>query len=624
MKLDRIARHGREAANAFRVAPVEVLTTAAIAAMFSWSVEQPADAGMVAWAELTAVWTLSGIVAWIATLLYEAGWPSRWRWALTFAGVAIAALALGIALDFEQVADLWRAAPLLAAAVLCVTLVPLLARATSPVQRTAPDDGSGDTLMRALGAFNARHWTRVVGATLYGAALFLGLALAIASVGELFDLEVRDEIFAHVFGWIGFALVPWIIVGGAPALAPPWRSGAAEAIVVRFARYLLIPLLAIYFAILYAYAVRILVLSELPKNILSPLVIVAGALAALGAITLGAAGDVSRRLARFAVPLYLPLGALGIWAVWLRIDQYGWTEFRYLRMAVLVAFFVLAIAGTVEIAARRTMRVYWIPLVLAGMLILSAVGPWSAAAVSRRSQQARLVQALGEVGIPVNERNALRPIDRPRRVPAEAYEEVNAVATYLVRHFGADAIEPLVPVGDVATLTPWPGSPLDLAGWLGLEPDALVGRARFVTAESSGPIPLTGIGDVALYPIRVPASPDAHAAGGAIARIASDSTRLLIGVAGERLEADIAPILEWVAAPDPALIDEPGTSRSPRVRLRPPDAPRALPPELAVLPLSDTTGATRGRVLIRHIRVYLGEGPARPQHVEGLLIMEQR
>ena len=54
---------------------------------------------------------------------------------------------------------------------------------------------------------------------------------------------------------------------------------------------------------------------------------------------LGFRWKITLPIAFLAVLVLLPLA---VWAVWVRRDQYGWTESRYLRLALLVA---LAAAG---------------------------------------------------------------------------------------------------------------------------------------------------------------------------------------------------------------------------------------------------------------------------------------
>ena len=42
---------------------------------------------------------------------------------------------------------------------------------------------------------------------------------------------------------------------------------------------------------------------------------------------------------------FVPIVPFGIWAVWQRIAQYGWTEFRYARMAALVCLGIFSLIG---------------------------------------------------------------------------------------------------------------------------------------------------------------------------------------------------------------------------------------------------------------------------------------
>src|SRR5690606_21112631 len=225
------------------------------------------------------------------------------RWALSLAAVALAgAFAFG-AFDPEHTASGWRLGLLLVASA-------LLPFAATP-----------------LGSDRDRSWwirarllLRAAAATAYGAALFAGVAFAIFAIGRLFELDIDNDVYAHLAGWTFFALVPWIVVGGTEALRGPTAPRADG--VRRFARLaatlLAAPLVVGYTAILYAYAVRVGVTGEVPKNLLSPLVAGAAALWLLLAFLVEPIRPAFARLIRWLPPALLPMLGLGIWAVAVR------------------------------------------------------------------------------------------------------------------------------------------------------------------------------------------------------------------------------------------------------------------------------------------------------------------
>ncbi|HEY8485272.1 MAG TPA: hypothetical protein VIL13_11725, partial [Longimicrobiales bacterium] len=488
--LSGLVRLVADARGAFRAAPLEA--TLALLAGATFSVSIPRETWPDTSGRLLLTFSLAIPATFAFTLLHAVGvLRAGARWALSLAAVALAGgFAFG-AYDPEYTAGEWQRALLL----LTAALLPFAAI--------------------TLGADRDRSWwiqarllLRVAVAAAYGVALFVGIAIAIFAIEQLFELDIDDDVYAHLAGWTFFALVPWIVVGGRDALVGP-ASPRAEGVrrVARLAAtFFAAPLAVGYTAILYAYAVRVAVTGEVPKNLLSPLVTGAGALwlllaflvepirvtADVGSSGLGpdegesmaaktpaeAPGSTAlTRLARWLHPALLPMLALGIWAVAVRIQQYGWTEFRYVRVAAFAALAVLAAAGTARLLLRRGRDVGdatiapaggvgivgggdaagdaisphpgrgpyhrdrsplpWsaVPVVLALATFLSAVGPWSAAAVSRRSQQARLAAAIERArevaGVPADSVAGAAPGTTagvpasgatPRRpVPAELY-----------------------------------------------------------------------------------------------------------------------------------------------------------------------------------------------------------
>jgi hypothetical protein len=593
MLAGRARRYLTDAARAFERAPVEVTVVVVLAIAFSQAIELEGTA-FRDWAETAIAGALIIAAAWTGTLLHALGaWGRTRRWIVTTAGAGVVALYAFLVLDLQRMSEGWRAGMLLAAAVLWLLAVPVLA---------GPADGRVDRVRTVSG----RVLLRVLGALLYCAALFAGLALALAAINTLFELNLDGKIYGHVWGWIFLVLAPWIVIGGLDEYTQPMEPRREVAGVVhRMMAFLVPPLVALYFAILYAYTVRIAVTGEVPKNLVSPLVFAAGVLALLALFLFDprSRDATGMRALRAVPPLFVPLAALGAWTILLRVDQYGWTEFRLLRLGLLVAFGLLALGATVQLVRRQRFALHVAVLALGALLLLGAVGPWSVAAVARRSQQARLESALAAASVDAS--RAERPAGT-RTIPAEAYDEISSTAHYLAFHFGRDALPPLLAMQATDRTAMH-----DLAMRIGLRRDWTgPSQDQFVSGHLGRSMAVQVDGFTVR---RIEALSDERAAVAAranagVARdghgvlVVQDSLHLRIRVGADAFSADLSPLMALLQA-------EPGR-RLPE-----------LPPEAARLDVMDADGRVSGSLLILNVSVRLDGGVLSLQLLDGLLML---
>ena len=566
----RAAGYLRDARSGFRRAPVEVLVTLCVAILFSIAMEIGGDA-LQAWIELAVPCFLILVVAWTGTLLEAMGvWTTRRRWIVTLVGVVLAgAYALFIA-DFEYEAEAWRALLLGGAAAMWLIALPAFA-------------GPRGNRVERMRGIDSRILLRLIGALLYGAALFAGLALALAAVDSLFELELDGEIYGHVFGWIFFALVPWIVLGGlADYIRPLGQTNAVASVAQRIVTYLVPPLLAIYYLILFAYVARIVITGEVPKNLVSPLVLAAGGLSALALLLFdprpGERG--LGRWLRITPVLFLPIAALGFWAVLQRTDQYGLTEFRVIRFVVLTTMTLLALAGTLWLIKRRALPLYVVPVAFGAVALLFAVGPWSALELSRRSQHERLEHWLAEAGVPEDGAGYVVPSDTARReVSFAAYTGITTTAQYLVQHFGPEELPPVLRAQAHGESARWS----EYAMLLGLRPDSVamdVAHARrggflpfntpiAVEAGTAYRITWNRYGGEPYPPTQEPTP--------IVTIVFIDSTRLSLRTPNALVYAELGPLLD-------------------RIVQQPTDREMTLPS--VPIPLTDTAGTARGQLIL--------------------------
>lgn len=287
--------------------------------------------------------------------------------------------------------------------------------------------------------YNRSLLFRFAMAGVYSAAVFAGLALALAAIDNLLGIDVPDITFARLFFIAAFGLHPLIFLAGVP-------SDFRELDVVRehpawlrvFSQHVMLPLVALYVAILMIYMGKILVTGAWPSGWISYLV---AGLAVAGIFSLLMVHPERMRTERnwmdhYALAFWIAVlpsaGMVGM-ALWQRFQQYGVTERRYL-LGLLAAW--LAGAAVHRVVAR-TREIRSIPLALAALGVLSFVGPWSAYAVAERSQTARIEGILQARGA-LDEGNLSASA---REIPFEEWRQVEEAVAYLVDNHGTEIID---------------------------------------------------------------------------------------------------------------------------------------------------------------------------------------
>lgn len=579
-----------DARSAFRHAPVEVILGVVVAVSFSVTLRNGygEDFTRVAFPVAIALPLVLG-----ASVLYARGvLPAAARWGLTAAVIAAAALYGALVFDPHRAAEMWRALCLFGASALAVSLVPAAGRG----------EAAGGTRY-GFWWFNGVLLARVVTVSAYGLALFAALGGAVAAVVGLFELKQPRYLYGDLLSVVFFSLVPWVIAGGVPQLAkgPPAPDGRAPVPVRLLGRYLYFPVLLVYLAILLAYMGKVALTGELPKNLLSPIVLFAGVAGFLGAIFLEPLReDAEHRavawLVRAFPALLILLLPLAYRAILQRQAEYGWTEFRYLRLALLVALTVLAVLGTARIARRRPPLLRTVPAVLGLACLLSAVGPWSAMAVSRRDQTARLRAALGEAGllqggiVPVRSWGQL-PDSARRVVSRPLHDRIQGGVSYLHRAHGTAALRPLFPaIPD--TLNGW-----ELAMALPIRPGCEAPVAALLRSDLAPGTPIPGVAGGTMVDLReswrlrdstaVAALPVRAAWEGSTVRVSA-----VPAAGGWTARADLGAVVRRVAAGGAAGVGQ--CERDHDLRLAPAEA---------LHDLVDGSGRVRGQLVLLSVTV---------------------
>lgn len=305
------------------------------------------------------------------------------------------ACALGLAAFFLP--EEWRPAPTEFPIMTAVGLAFLAGIAAFPIK--APN-------LDRFWVWHAR--TIVYGVLAYlGAGLFLlGIAAVDSALEVLFDIDLGNFVFEVISPIAILFLAPAAWLSMIPRVADlPVEIGSEDNVIRRavsvLAQFVAAPLLAIYAALLIAYAAKIAVTGVLPVNQIGWMVTAFGVVGAATILALYPDRDSGSRLARifwrywFAATL-IPIALLFV-AVYVRIAAYGLTEERVLLVLGAVWLATLGLVFTISRSARDIRLVSGLAGVL---LVIFSFGPQGLVGLSMSSQAARFQAMIAQAGGP--------------------------------------------------------------------------------------------------------------------------------------------------------------------------------------------------------------------------------
>lgn len=233
--------------------------------------------------------------------------------------------------------------------------------------------------------------------------LFLGLTVALLALKFLFDIDFDSIVFLQLFIFLIGIFQTFYFLSRFPKTYDDFALEAPSKGFKVLSQFILIPLVAIYLVILYAYGVKILAAFQLPKGWVSNLVLwfsVVGVLAYLLNYCNDRFADfeLSKQYKKwFFYFIPLPLIMLFI-AIWRRINDYGVTENRYI--VALLSVWLASIVIYFIVSKKDNIKM--IPISLAAFLLFGLASPWNFYSVSSKSQSKRLMGLFGEAGLLTN------------------------------------------------------------------------------------------------------------------------------------------------------------------------------------------------------------------------------
>ncbi len=314
----------------------------------------------------------------LTALAERLGWSGPKNYALQGIGLL---LALGIYFTLEPLRADWddvqipRYLLLIVVAHLWVSLAPYLHRAGS---------------VSDFWEYNKRLLIHFATAAVYSAILFVGVVLAIAAVNALFELNWSGKEYSYWFAIASGMFQTTIFLYYFPKKTVFADEEEVEYpdLLRNLCQYVFVPIVGLYFLILYAYSAKILLTWALPRGWVSSLVLgfsVAGIFTYLINYRLAGQPGVSRWVLlyqHFFWWVMAPMVILLFVAISRRILDYGVTPERFFVAHAGVWLLVMCIYFMVS----KAKDIRLIPLSLALFIAPTLAGPMSAFSISQRSQ----------------------------------------------------------------------------------------------------------------------------------------------------------------------------------------------------------------------------------------------
>ncbi len=247
--------------------------------------------------------------------------------------------------------------------------------------------------------YNKLLFIRFLAAALYAGFIYVGLIIALTALRLLFDVKIPDKLYAELWVTVAALFTTWFFVAGVPSDLETLNEKREYPKALRvFSQYVLLPLLAVYLLILYAYGAKILLTWDWPRGVVSYLIIFVSVLGSLSFLLLHPYGEHEeqtwiKKANRVYYYLLFPLLFILFIAIFMRLNDYGITINRY--VVLMLGIWLTAVC--VYTALGKT-NIKFIPASLALMLVLISFGPWGLFSVSEGSQVKRLQTLLEREG----------------------------------------------------------------------------------------------------------------------------------------------------------------------------------------------------------------------------------
>jgi hypothetical protein len=226
---------------------------------------------------------------------------------------------------------------------------------------------------------------------LFSVIIFAGLSFALGAIDFLFEIEIDGNRYAEIWIVIISTFSPTFALAHFHRLEKILERKHTYPILIKIlSQYVLIPLVTLYFFILYMYLGKILITGDWPKGMVSFMIVGFSFVGIVSYCFLFILREKNKWIKIFEKMFFIgliPLVCMLFWSVWIRIQDYGMTENRYFLM--LFGMWLFGIAVYFLFSSRKSLKIMFVSLFF--LTFFSSFGQWSAFSISQYSQTHRIL-----------------------------------------------------------------------------------------------------------------------------------------------------------------------------------------------------------------------------------------
>ena len=282
---------------------------------------------------------------------------------------------------------------------------------------------------------NFWQWTQeiifgLLTAAFFGLVIFAGVAGAMYAIETLFHVDIRSIRYGQV-ALFSFGLFAVIYFLSQIPRHPLFLEARTYSKVKRiFSKSILGGFAALYFVILYSYTAKILLTQDYPSGQLSWIIVAFSLVAIITFLFwtpfLNKKSTLPQRLLWLAIFLQTIILAV---ALYMRVMEYGITYNRYLVGMFGIWLVLMSLYFMLFGKAQQK----WLFFFASLLILISQFGPYSADAVTKKSQTSRLLKLIDEAQ-PISEKLEMKT----RYQISDALEYINF-------NYGTDAFKEILP-----------------------------------------------------------------------------------------------------------------------------------------------------------------------------------
>lgn len=288
--------------------------------------------------------------------------------------------------------------------------------------------------------FVENAFARLVISAFFSLTLWIGIALSLAAIDYLFGVTIEGETYLKMWILIGGIFGTWFFLAGFPPVRDSLPDRMEQSRILKiFIQYICVPLLCIFFVILYVYLGKIVILWDWPKGGVADWILgfsSAGFLVYILAYPLLEKSEhpFLKKFFRVFFALVIPMVIILFMAIGIRVQEYGVTESRYL--VALGGIWLLLSSLYFLFSKQKELKM--LPYLAAGFLFFAAWGPWSMYSLSVRSQYARLQNLLNQYQL-IENGKAITLKDE-NTIPIKDRASIHSKIQYLAEHQDFDQL----------------------------------------------------------------------------------------------------------------------------------------------------------------------------------------